>query len=239
MTSPLRFSITRCPKNAGLTSPAALFLYKRASGSVSLSCVSRNNFFPLRPLPCSGGSFFSWKLRRLAHASISVPSTVKCSSDSSCCCFGLRQHLIEKQFRDLPVQQSVPVLGEHRRVPHRLIHAQSHKPAEQQVVLQPLHQLPLAAHAVQRLQQQRPQQPLRRNRRPPQASIQRVKLRRHRLQRRVGHRPHAPQRMVFRHALLHRYVTKQIVLLRVVSSHAHLDVFTSIRLRKIDFFRSL
>ena len=43
-------------------------------------------------------------------------------------------------------------------IPHRLVDADPDKPAEQQVELQPLHQLPLRAHRIERLQQHRPQQ---------------------------------------------------------------------------------
>ena len=57
-----------------------LFLYKRACGSVRDSWVSRNHFLPRAPVPFAGGGSLGSKLRRFAHASSSVPSTVKCSS---------------------------------------------------------------------------------------------------------------------------------------------------------------
>ncbi len=70
----------------------------------------------------------------------------------------LRDHLLEKRFGDFSFQQPLPVLGEHRHVPHLVVHAQPHEPPEQQVVVQLLHQQPLAAHPVEHLQQQCPQQ---------------------------------------------------------------------------------
>lgn len=46
-------------------------------------------------------------------------------------------------------------------MPDRLIGGKAHEPAEQQVVLELLHEHPLAADGIQHLQQQRPQQPFR------------------------------------------------------------------------------
>ncbi len=46
--------------------------------------VSRSSFLPPDPLPRMGGSFFALKLRRLTHAWIRVPSTLKCSLLSRC-----------------------------------------------------------------------------------------------------------------------------------------------------------
>ena len=65
-------------------------------------------------------------------------------------------------------------------------------------VVDPLDQLPLRADRVKRLQQQGPQQPLRRDRLPPERRIQRRKIARQRLQRCVGDLPDHPQRMIRR-----------------------------------------
>jgi len=56
----------------------------------------------------------------------------------------LIQHLIEELLGDVPFHQPFAILAEHCRHPHRLIHVQAHKPPEQQVVPQLLHQHPLA-----------------------------------------------------------------------------------------------
>ncbi len=71
---------------------------------------------------------------------------------------------------DIALQQPIAVLGEGGRRPHRVVHRQPHKPPKQQVVLQLLHQHPLAAHGIQHLEQQCPQQMLGRNRRDGRSS---------------------------------------------------------------------
>ena len=47
---------------------------------------------------------------------------------------------------------------EHGRISYCIVHVQSNEPAEQQVVIELLHQHPFAAHRVQQLQQKRTQQ---------------------------------------------------------------------------------
>jgi hypothetical protein len=56
---------------------------------------------------------------------------------------------------------ALTVLGEHRNVPYRDIQRQLDKPAEQQIIAELLHQLPLRAHRLEGLQQQRAKQLLR------------------------------------------------------------------------------
>ena len=53
---------------------------------------------------------------------------------------GSFQHPLEKGFGHLFVQQPFPVLAEHGVIPHHFVHSHTHKPAEQQVVVQLLHQ---------------------------------------------------------------------------------------------------
>src|SRR5260370_20005077 len=50
--------------------------------------------------------------------------------------------------RDIAVEQPIPVLAEYRRIPHRIIRCEPDEPAEQQIVVELLHQLPLRAHPV-------------------------------------------------------------------------------------------
>ncbi len=92
---------------------------------------------------------------------------------------GLRQHFGEQSIGNAGGQQPLAILGEHRHIPHRIIDVHSHKPAEQQIVAQLLHQHPLAAHRIKHLQQQRSQQLLRRNRGPSYLRVHRIKLRPH------------------------------------------------------------
>ena len=106
-----------------------------------------------------------------------------------------------------------------RRRPDRVVHAEPHEPAKQQVVIQLLHQLPLAADRVQGLQQQGPQQLLRRNRRPAEVRVQRAEPRRDPLQGAV--RDLADRRAADdpRHALLQRDVAEHRSWLLVGSTH--------------------
>ena len=67
----------------------------------------------------------------------------------------LRQHRREKLGCHIPLQQPVAVLGEGCGIPHRVLDAEPDKPPKQQIVVDPLDQLPLRADRVERLQQQR------------------------------------------------------------------------------------
>ena len=132
---------------------------------------------------------FGRKLFIEAQASNSVPSTEKCSHDSSGLTSGAASTAWPELPRDVALQQPVAVLGEHRHVPDRRIHRQADEPAKQHVVGDLLHQLAFRPHRVECLQQQRPQQLLRRDRIPTASSVQRVELSRQPLQRRVHQRP--------------------------------------------------
>jgi hypothetical protein len=90
--------------------------------------------------------------------------------------FVLRQHRREKLNRHFALQQPIAVLGEARGIPHRILDTEPDKPAKQQVVVDPLDQLPLGADRIERLQQQRPHQPFRRDRLSADRRIQLVKL---------------------------------------------------------------
>src|SRR6266702_3545780 len=105
-------SLAACP---------AAFLYSRASRSVVEAWVSllrglpRKSASPLRP--GAGGSpepSFGLKLFMLAHASINVPSTEKCSSDSKGSTFGSTRIAARKARANVAPQQTFTVLGEHR-----------------------------------------------------------------------------------------------------------------------------
>jgi hypothetical protein len=128
-------------------------------------------------------------------------------------------HFAEECLRDVAFQEPVSILAEDGRHPDRVIHTQADEPPEQQVVLQLLHQQPLAAHGVQRLQQQRAQQLLGRDRRPTDVGIQAVKTGRQSPEHRVGHLANRTQRMVGRDPIFRRHVTKQMPGLLVVSTH--------------------
>jgi len=90
---------------------------------------------------------------------------------------GLLEYGLEEGFGNVPIEQSLAVLGEHGHIPDGVIHVQAYEPAEQQVVVELFHQHPFAAHRVQRLQQKRSQQLFRRNRWPSGLGVQAVEPR--------------------------------------------------------------
>jgi len=94
------------------------------------------------------------------------------------------------------------------------------KPAEQNAVVDLLHQEPLAAHGVERLQQQRPEQLLGRNRWPSDVGVHPPEPRRQLAQHLVRHRPNRAQWVVGAHALLGREITEHVAGLLVGSTHA-------------------
>ena len=94
-------------------------------------------------------------------------------------------------------------------IPHRIIDAETNEPAEQQVVIDLLHQLAFRAHRVERLQKRGPEQPLRRDRLPPGALVETLELGIERGQRVVHDGPDRAQRMTLRHPLFQVYVGKQ------------------------------
>ena len=85
----------------------------------------------------------------------------------------LRKYRAQELGRDVALKQALAVLRERRVIPRRIVNADADKPTKQQVELQPLHQLPLRADRIERLQQHRPQQLLRRDRRPATPRIKR------------------------------------------------------------------
>src|SRR3972149_5171688 len=93
-TRPWRFSISTWPRKANFASCPLAFLYNLASASVVEACVSLVRLSPRKFTPGFPGSESAGgggapdrglKLFCPAQASISVPSTVKCSSDNSPC----------------------------------------------------------------------------------------------------------------------------------------------------------
>jgi len=133
----------------------------------------------------------------------------------------LGQHRGEKLPGHLALQQPVAVFGEGGGIPHRILDPEPDKPAKQQVVVEPVNQLSLRADRVERLQQQGPQQPLRRDRDPPDRRIQLSELARKRLQCRVGDLPNQSQRMVRPDPFLKIDVTEKTAANPIVAAHRH------------------
>jgi hypothetical protein len=82
------------------------------------------------------------------------------------------QHAGEEGLCHVAAQQPLAILREHGHVPDGIVHAQPDEPAEEEVILELLHEQPLAPHGVEDLQQQRPQQLLRGDRRPARRGVQ-------------------------------------------------------------------
>ena len=129
------------------------------------------------------------------------------------------QHAGKELGRDIAIEQAIPVLAEYRGIPDRIVRRQSDEPAEQQIIVELLHQLPFRAHRVERLQQQRPQQSLRRDRRSAVARVQLVELPRQTRQHRVGQRADSPQRMIRRYPPLYRDVAEKTLRPLVFAAH--------------------
>ena len=82
----------------------------------------------------------------------------------------------EELGSDIGTEQPVPVLRERRVIPNGVINAEADEPAEQQIIVDLLHQLSFGTHRVKRLQQRGAQQPLRCNRLSAGAFVKRLEL---------------------------------------------------------------
>lgn len=133
--------------------------------------------------------------------------------------FWLRQHGGEKLLRHLAREQPVAVFGERRGIPYRVFDAQPDKPAEQQVIFDPLNQRPLRADRIKSLQQQDPHQPLRRDRTASNRRIQRLERSRQGCQRRIGDLPNRPQRMSRSNPLLQVCIAEKATTNLIVAAH--------------------
>lgn len=81
---------------------------------------------------------------------MSVPSRPKSSSDIKPVAIHDAQ---EEAARDLLIQEPVAILREDSRRPVRVVHVHADEPAEQQDVIQLLHQQALAANRIEDLKQ--------------------------------------------------------------------------------------
>jgi hypothetical protein len=179
--------------------------YSRASGSVVEACVSLRRRSPwksrsaLRPPPVSPGggsppaSAFGLKLFMLAKASIKVPSTEKCSAESS----ALTSGWPSTAWKNCPATS--PAKNRSRFLVNTVtsqigasIASQADEPAEQQIVIELFHELALRTHRIEGLQQQGPQQLLGRDRRPADVRVEPVEGGRQHRQRLVDDRPDRP-----------------------------------------------
>jgi hypothetical protein len=91
---------------------------------------------PLRP-PAGGSSESSLgrKFFMLADASMSVPSTEKCSSESRRLTSGRSRTAARKRPATSPLEEPLAVGREGRRMPDWIVDPEPHEPAVQQVVV--------------------------------------------------------------------------------------------------------
>ncbi len=135
---------------------------------------------------------------------------------------GLRHDAVEEGLGNVPGQQAFAVLGEDRGVPDRIVHGQAHEPPKQEVVVELLHQQPLAPDRVEHLKQQGPEQLLRGNGRPARPGVEAGKPGGQLGQDPIDHLADQPERMLLGHSSLGRDVAPHGVLYPVVAAHAHL-----------------
>ena len=92
---------------------------------------------------------------------------------------GQMQYAPEELACNVGVEQTVAIDAEDGAVPHRVIHAQANEPSEQQVVVELLDELALAADREEDLHEQRTQQLLGRNRRAAGMRVALIEQRTH------------------------------------------------------------
>src|SRR5271169_1770998 len=213
---PLRFSISAWPMKHSRASLPGPLRKRRASGSVVEACVSF-----LRRSPWKSRSRVAARCGRLARAVLRAkalqarPHLQQRAVDREVLArqqpfdLVLRQHRGQKLGRHIALQQPVAVLGEGRGIPHWVLDAEPDKPAKQQIIVDPLDQLPFRADRIERLQQQRAHQPLRRDRLPADRRIQLGELASQRFERRIGNLANHPQRMIRPNPLLKIYVAEK------------------------------
>jgi hypothetical protein len=124
--------------------------------------------------------------------------------------------------RHVGLKQSIAVLREDRRHPYRIVNAEPHEPAIEQVVVELLHQLSLRPDRIERLQQQRPQQPLRRYRRSTTLRVGLRKVATKRCQNLVHHAADQPQRALRRNPLLQVHIREQLTCPLIPATHPRL-----------------
>lgn len=132
-------------------------------------------------------------------------------------------HRRVEQLRDrIVLDQPVTVLAEDRVVPDGVLDGQTDKPAKQQVVLDLLHQLPLAANAVEHLQQHRTHELLGGDARSATSDVSLVhggELDIHPRQRVIDPGTDRPQRVTRRNKVLEPHCREQRFVVSIGSAH--------------------
>src|SRR6266581_1820287 len=107
-----------------------------------------------------------------------------------------------------------------RAVYREVIDRQPDEPAEQKIVVDLFHQLPLRAYREERLQQRCPQQVFGRDRGTPGMGIKLLEAPRQSRQHLIHQRPNGPQRMVRRDPLLQPDIRKKPLRSSLLAAHS-------------------
>jgi hypothetical protein len=134
-------------------------------------------------------------------------------------CASLAENLFEKRLCNVALQQPIAILREDRDIPDGIIHVQIAKPAKKHIVVQLLHELPLAANRIHHLQDQSTQQMFWWNRWAPAIRIKLVKLAGKIYKHCLNHRLDRPQRVINRNTILRRNVAPHSNFSRFLSAH--------------------
>jgi hypothetical protein len=141
---------------------------------------------------------------------------------------GQPHNLGKEQVCHLVLQQPALVLRERGVIKSRFVRVQIEEPAKQQIVLQPLAELPLRANRVECHQHLCHQQPLRRNRRPAVRRVDLVEVRVHPRQHLVQQALDRADRMIRRNHRLHVYQTRHTHLGLFFAAHAYTTIRRSL-----------
>ena len=165
------------------------------------------------------GWFFGRTLLWLAQASRRVPSTVKCSAETRLAWRAWTSTAAKKAWAMPPLEEPVPVLGEHGRIPDGVVNAEANEPPEQEIVGELLHGLAFAPDAIEGLQEQGPEELLRQDRGAARVGVEQRKTRREGLQGLIDHGPDRAQGMVLRDSLLRLDVAPHVALLGIAAAY--------------------
>src|SRR5690606_23199125 len=177
----------------------------------------------LRPVPSAEGwtdPYCALTLFIDAQASISVPSTEKWSLDRSRLTLGWAR-TAARNFAAMSPSSSRSRFLENVEWSHaRLSTPMPTNQRNSRSYSKPLHQEPLRADRVERLKEHRPQQLLRRDRRPPDRRIERRELTLERAESLIHDRPDRTQWMIAPNPRLQIHIAEQFASSIVVAAHA-------------------
>jgi hypothetical protein len=144
---------------------------------------------------------------------------------------GQTKHLLKEFGGNIGFQETIPVLAEHRVIPHTLIHRETDKPSKQKIIAQLLDQQTFTANRIENLYQRCSQKILRWYRWSSYIGIHLVKLRRQLLQKRIDHLSQLTQRVIFWNTIFLGNITEHWLLSLLTSAHtvclSLLDVMNS------------